>query len=314
MLQHESELHKVHWLTTWAVDPSLVGKGLGSRLMEEALALDVDLAIVGSKPARRVSEKYGFHEVKPLDYVQIDLVGWGKFNPDTLLQRISRKLLSLAGGKQKTSPAFRPFEFILGALSRSIVLSLLKRRVGHHVENIRTERASPGVIPAVQKGPQMGRTGFYRDSSVVNWMIAHPWVLWQSESEHLTYMFTDTREIEIFAWQVTDRNGTNLGYIAFQCTRLRNRRVLKVLDHQIVNETPEMLLALATKTAGYCKASMIEGPAELAKPIENSKLGKLTVVHRRRTCQVHPRSPDSVLARAWRQIEQSYCDGDMAFT
>jgi predicted N-acetyltransferase YhbS len=72
MLQHEGKLHKVHWLTTWAVASDFIGKGLGSRLMEEALALDVDLAIVGSKPARRVSAKYGFHEVRPLDYVQID--------------------------------------------------------------------------------------------------------------------------------------------------------------------------------------------------------------------------------------------------
>ena len=36
MLQHAGQLHKVHWLTTWAVAPDFLGKGLGSRLMEAA--------------------------------------------------------------------------------------------------------------------------------------------------------------------------------------------------------------------------------------------------------------------------------------
>jgi GNAT superfamily N-acetyltransferase len=318
MLEHEGELHKVHWLTTWAVDPSLVGKGLGSRLMEEALALNVDLVIVGSKPARRVSQKYGFHEVKPLDYVQIDLGIAGKYNPVSMLLRGLRKLGSMLSIRLSIDKVSRPFEkffeFIFGPIVRFFLLAIIDCRLRRHVPYMRIERASPGVKPAKPELPLRERTGFYRDSRVVNWMISYPWVLWESISAKLTYMFTDIREIEIFAWQVSDPKGTNLGYIAFQCTRLRNRRVLKVLDHDLLEETPEMLLALAVQTARYCKASVIEGSADLGKPIENSTIGRLSIVHRQRTCQVHPRSPDSIMAKAWRQIEQDYCDGDMAFT
>jgi hypothetical protein len=43
-------------------------------------------------------------------------------------------------------------------------------------------------------------------------------------------------------------------------------------------------------------------------------LGRLLVRRKQRTLQVHPRTEDSPLGRAWSQLRQSYVDGDMAFT
>jgi len=321
MLLHEGKLHKVHWLTTWAVAPEFLGKGLGSFLMEDALALDVDLAIVGSKPARRVSTKYGFHEIKPLDYVQLDFGVAGRFNLLSLFLQLSRKLFSLFHLPLPIEPLDRAFEKFFEAIFGPLVRPLIYRWVGRKMES---ELQGLGIkaVEQVQspkdEEPDGVRTGFYRDSRVVNWMLAYPWVMpaGQSDSEQLDYGFTDARAgFKISAWQIYSTDGKNLGYICFLSSRLRGRTVVKVLDAVFAGSAKySRLLALALRFAHQERAGMIEGPAELAQPLGGSLMGRLLVLRRHRTCQVHPRSTDSPMAQAWQDIEQTYYDGDMAFT
>ncbi len=306
MLKHEGKLHKVHWLTTWAVAPDFIGKGLGSRLMEEALALDIDLAIVGSKPARRVSAKYGFQEIKPLDYVQIDFGVAGRYNLVSLLLRLIRKLFSLLRIKLSIEMVSRPFEklfeFLFGWLFRPIVTWLARRQVA----DIKTERIDQ--VDAVQAS---ATTGFARDKSVINWMLHEPWVLPQKKTggKTLDYSFSDWRlEFEVFAWKVSSESS---GFVCFQQSEVRGRKVLKVLDYQLAADT---LLSVALQRAGETRIDVIEGPAELAAPLGNGLLARMLVQRKQRTLQVHPRAADSPLGRAWQQLEQTYVDGDTAFT
>lgn len=311
MLQHEGKLNKVHWLTTWAVAPDFIGTGLGSRLMEEALALDVDLAIVGSKPARRVSAKYGFHEVKPLDYVQIDFGIAGRYNPISLLLRLLRKVFSLVRIRVNIEPISRRFEqlfeFLFGWLIRPIMVWLTRRKVA----DIRTERIDRIDVVQARATP-----GFARDKSVINWMLHEPWVVpqHQSESNMLNYAFSDSRkEFEVFAWKVSSDN--RVGFVCFQQSDVRGRKVLKVLDYQLARSQQSDVLLLATlKRAGEARIDVIEGSADLAEPLGNDLLGRLLVRRKQRTLQVHPRAADSPLGRAWQQLEQTYVDGDTAFT
>lgn len=314
-LQHEGKLHKVHWLTTWAVAPDFIGKGLGSRLMEEALALDVDLAIVGSKPARRVSAKYAFHEVKPLDYVQIDFRVAGRYNPISLLLRALRKIFSLFRFRLNIDPISRPFErlfeWLFGPFFRPIFFGLALRQ-SESIDTLRIAKVSKVQGSAADSA----RTTFFRDIRVVDWMLAHPWVLpaGRSKSETLDYVFSDSRPgFEIFALQLSLPDGQDQGYICFQISEIRGRRTLKVLDYHFVESLAEgSLLALAVKQAKERKALHIEGPAELDSRL--SGLGRLLLIKRQRTCQVHSRSADSPMGLAWHQLEQSYVDGDTAFT
>lgn len=311
MLQHEGKLNKVHWLTTWAVAPDFIGTGLGSRLMEEALALDVDLAIVGSKPARRVSAKYGFREVKPLDYVQIDFGIAGRYNPISLLLRLLRKVFSLVRIRVNIEPISRRFEqlfeFLFGWLIRPIMVWLTRRKVA----DIRTERIDRIDVVQARATP-----GFARDKSVINWMLHEPWVVpqHQSESNMLNYAFSDSRkEFEVFAWKVSSDN--RVGFVCFQQSDVRGRKVLKVLDYQLARSQQSDVLLLATlKRAGEARIDVIEGSADLAEPLGNDLLGRLLVRRKQRTLQVHPRAADSPLGRAWQQLEQTYVDGDTAFT
>lgn len=335
MLHHEGKLHKVHWLTTWAVSRDHLGKGLGSRLMEEALALDVDLAIVGSKPARRVSAKYGFNEVKPLEYVEIDFGLAGRYNWLSLSLRALRKLARLANAsldiEKWDDDLSLFFETIFGAPLRSYLQRLLARRLTAEIG--KPEMFQLAQVPAAGEHTQKS-PGFYRDERVVNWMLAKPWVSpIPSPSAPLKYEFTDWRaDFKISAWQLKSLEGQILGYAVFQVSRIRGRGVLKVVDFDFQEESipasryplpvngrgargeGSFLLAMAIRLARQNDAQIIEGPAVLAEPLGDGLLARLLVRRKQRTLQVHPRAADSPLGRAWPHLEQTYVDGDMAFT
>lgn len=306
-LAHAGKLQRVHWLTTWAVSEDYRGKGLGSRLMEAALALDVDLAIVGSKPARRVSAKYGFVEAKPLHYAQLDFGVAGRFNPVSLLLRAIRKLLSFAGIRFNINTVdeffTKVFEALFGFIVRPILFWLAQRKAG----DVETT-ASVGNIGSALVTPVGQGTFFNRDAATLNWMLAYPWVLpeGKSDSDDLTYGSTDWRTgFEIFAWKLETG-----AFAIFQFSRIRGRGMLKVLDSEQL--TPRRLLTLALRAARQRRAVVIEGGAELAEPL--GWLRKLLVVRKQRTLQLHPRAANSPLAQALPTLQQHYVDGDMAFT
>lgn len=314
VLRHEGQLHKVYWLTTWGVAPQYLGKGLGSRLMEEALALDVDLAIVGSKPARRVSTKYGFSEARPLDYVRIDFGLAGRYNPINLLLRGLRKLFSLV----RIRLPIKGVEDVVGRALDAVFSPLFRPLLYRRVEGKLGKETNAVRVTLAEKVRSLGGaayslTSFYRNEAVVNWMLAHPWVLAEgSPSAMMNYGFTDERKgFQMLAWQLAAADGSDLGYITFQFSVIARRKVLKVLDYEFGPSAPAgLLLALAMRQARRLRADVIDGPAELAEPLA----GSLLVLRKQRTLQVHPRAAESPLGRAWQHLQQGYTDGDTAFT
>src|SRR5690606_30585475 len=146
----------------------MLGKGLGSQLMQAAIDLDVDLAIVGSAPARRVSAKFGFQEVAPLAYIRLDFEVAGRYNPLGLLLRGLRKLASLVGLKLTIEPVqalfHRIFETLFGWLLRPLFLVLAQAAVGP---------SAAAALPAPQAFavPAPQGTRFYRDAAVLNWTL-----------------------------------------------------------------------------------------------------------------------------------------------
>ncbi|MCW5874542.1 MAG: GNAT family N-acetyltransferase [Anaerolineales bacterium] len=311
-LAASGQLHRVHWLTTWAVSHDMLGKGLGSQLMQAAIDLDVDLAIVGSAPARRVSAKFSFQEAPSLDYVRLDFEVTGRYNPLGLLLRALRKLASLAGVQlriERLQAVFhRLFETLFGWLLRPLLFWLVARVVG---TRLRAQHAGLAPLQAPQDFavPAPSETGFTRDAAVLNWTLQHPWVLpdASSASAALDYEFTDWRPgFEIFAV------GNAQDYTLFQFSHIRGRGVLKALDSTL---PPGRLLAAALHTARSRGAHIIEGEAALAQPLP-AWLRRLLVRRLQRTLQLHPRSASSPLAQALAEggFVQHYTDGDMAFT
>lgn len=317
MLQVGGRQARVHWLTTWGVAPGYLGRGLGSALMQAALDLDADLAIVGSAPARRVSAKFGFVEAEPLVYVHLDLGGWAAYNPLTLGLRLLRKLLSFFGVRwavEKSEPPInRFFEKLLNSLLRPWLDGRLPRWLSPAAAAVRMQPIQ--AVPAFDLPP--GHTGFVRDQAVVNWMLAHPWVLpaGQSASEGLNYGFTDSRaEFTQSAWALSGPGGEDWGFACFQSSRLRGRKIIKVLDYCLAADAPaDLLAAAALQLAARQQADLIEGPAVLAEPFVAGGPGWL-LHHKQRTLQLHPHKPGSPLDQALPNLVQTFCDGDMAFT
>ena len=305
-LAHAGQLHRVHWLTTWAVSKDMLGKGLGSQLMQAAIDLDVDLAIVGSAPARRVSAKFGFQEVAPLAYIRLDFEVAGRYNPLGLLLRGLRKLASLVGLKLTIEPVqavfHRLFETLFGWLLRPLFLALVQAAVGP---------SAAAALPAFQAFavPAPQGTRFYRDAAVLNWTLQQPWVLpsRRSASAYLDYEFTDWRPgFTIFAV------GDAQHYALFQFSQIRGRGVLKALDATL---PPRPWLAAAVQAARARRAHIIEGEAALAAALPGW-LRPLLVRRLQRTLQLHPHHGDSPLAQAVAagSLVQHYTDGDMVFT
>ena len=83
-LQHGGDFHKSQWFSTWMVSPKFLGRGVGSKLMQAALDLGQDYFIVGSKPARRVCDKFGFKRLEPYRFTVIDFRLAMRFNPISL--------------------------------------------------------------------------------------------------------------------------------------------------------------------------------------------------------------------------------------
>ncbi len=349
MLQHDGKLHKVHWLTTWGVAPEYLGKGLGSRLMEEALALDVDLAIVGSKPARRVSAKYGFVEAKPLEYVEINFGIARQYNPISLVirlvQRLFRKLgvaidlsfFDRAAGaffqsllwpliKVLAVPAFN--EFIdyadLGVDKVNRVTEVFDENVEEYLRKFFFHNPTQELIEGIRKGEEARRneTRFYRDSKVVNWMLGNPWVVERknSQSKDLNYGFTDWRPSfkqialrvsVVTLWTPEYVVEAEQGYATFQLSKIRGRRTLKALDYRVFDNFPTQF-SLAVGLCRQLNAEVIEGPVELANHLP--AWTKWLVRRKQRTLQLHPRAANSPLAAALPALRQTYVDGDTAFT
>lgn len=317
MLAHEGQLSKVHWFSTWNVSPAVRGRGVGYRLMTEALKLGHDFMIVGSKPARKVSEKHGFHTMIPLQIAVLDFSTLWRFNPGTILLRLLRKLFYVVGRRELAIK--KPVDALQAGFHRligGVVQRVFYRRLGavistgppdlsmEMVDQVREERNTASIHQA----------HFYRGQKVINWMLKNPWVVHsgQSGSEHLGFYFSDARpEFESAAYEVF-RDGIYQGYIVFQFSVPGAYRTLKVLDVDLPDES--WVLPLAIRTGRQKRADRIEMNRRYAQILEDTFLGKIFLQQRQRHYQCYPKSPDSPLGRHWGQITPDYTDGDMAFT
>ncbi|MBW8009816.1 MAG: GNAT family N-acetyltransferase [Chloroflexi bacterium] len=320
MLQTGMDLSKLYWFTTWNVSTKGVGKGIGSRLMQAALDLDQDYLIVGSYPARRVCDKFGFHRLDPLEYSVIDFGFIRCFNPITLLLRALRKGLHLIGVKLNFPTLNKPveniFDRVFTPLFKPFLYSWVLRLANKGLTPITTKRVKQ-IRPAnADRQLNSNRIAFYRSPQIINWMLEYPWNLQpgQSRTEAMDYYFTDVRVgFEIFALEVYGEDYK--GFIIFQISQIEGRWVLKTLDHDFSDpEYESYILPIALKLAKEKRVDVIEISHRITLPIESSLIGRLILGTKQRIYQCKPKSEDSPLGRNWTNITLSYVDGDTPFT
>lgn len=320
LLRRGQEYFKVHWFTTWSVSAKVRGRGVGSRLMAEALSLNQDYLIVGSVHARRVCRKYGFWERQPLDYVWLDSTGMGHLNPLVWLRRGYRKFWHLLGVEKEIrihtpltdrldsllAPVLKPFFYAWLAATQAQVLAGIRFR---EVDQLRGE---PPTCP------HRPRVELHRGVDAVNWMLTYPWVLesGQSLTEEMNYYFSDARPLFRFiALEVYSPEDEYKGFVVFSVTRKKDQVMLKTLDYRFTNPSENRYaLALAIHYGRQYQADTIELPAEVAAHLRSSLLGRLLLHRKQRIYQAMPKDEDSPLAQAWEEMKLNLSDGDMAFS
>jgi GNAT superfamily N-acetyltransferase len=319
-LQQGGESHKAQWFSTWTVSPQFLGRGVGSRLMQAALELEQDYFIVGSKPARRVCDKFGFKRLQPYEFTMIDLRLAARFNPISLMVRGIRKLFTLVGLSLDIRKADRfganIFEKLAGSPIRSLLLKIASKRAGVGMPHFQSMQVDKVRYVKGKESPDKSQTALSRGDELVNWMLAYPWVVppGQSESETFDYNFSDTRpEFELFAHEII--RDEYRGYVVFQFSVIGEKRVLKVLDVDLITEQDRgFVLPLALEMAKKKNADTIELSSDYVNSLKAATLGKIILNNKQRIYQVHPKSEESPLGIAWRDLQLNYVDGDMPFT
>lgn len=321
--RHGEEIHKAHWFTTWMVSPQLRGKQIGSRLMEEALSLNQDYLIVGSKPARRVCRKYGFQEFGPLKYALLDLDIGAQYNPLTLLLRALRKSLYLVGMsipyEKINRPVARFSNKMLAPFTRPLLARLLLRYSRQFLVNIITKEVDQVRSESVSNSPAW--SGFVRNPQVVNWMLKYPWVVepGQSRTQFLDYYFVDVYQtFRSFALEIYSKDdGIYQGFAVFALLEHNGQITLKILDYSLPpKNVNDLVLSLAFRIAAENKVTRLEGPIELTVNFKREKpwLARLMLDTKERIYQGFPKAESSPLGKAILELELNYCDGDTPFT
>ncbi|MCD6402077.1 MAG: GNAT family N-acetyltransferase [Anaerolineales bacterium] len=320
-LRDGNDIHKVYWFSTWLVSPKVRGKGVGSKLMQEALSLNQDYLIVGSVYARRVCHKFGFLERPPLIYYWVDMTGMERMNILVMLRRLYRKGLKLLGRNHKkvvlTSQVTRKIDRLLSPFTKSIFYSALNFITRKYIMGIQIEEVSE-LTNSFQGYEHRPMVELHRSLETINWMLKYPWVVnpGQSLTENMDYYFSDVRALyKTFGLEIRDSSGQFTGFIVFSVSKIGGNVVLKVLDYDYRDKRMEnILFALAIRYGKKFSADRIEMPMELIGELAYRLLGRILLHEKRRIYQSSPKSEDSPLARSWEKLTFHLADGDMPFS
>lgn len=319
MLKNREKSEKIYWFTTWRVSPELRGKSLGSLLMQEALKLNQDYMIVGSRPARKVCRRFGFWEREPLVYYELDLSGMQRLNPARWASRILRKLLHPLNIKVNINNKITRF---VGDLLKPIGKSFFMKQLWRNQEKLlkevfinEVERIQPETPAQLANLPD---THLLRDSSIINWMLEYPWVVesGNSPSEQMDYYFSDARPLfRNLVFEIRSMNGNYIGYLLLMISEAYGIRELKILDYLFGDRAYEKyILPIAAKYASQFRVDNIIMPAEAIQKNQNDWLMNAILHEKHRIYQCYPKDPNSFLAKNWKDIHFRYCDGDMGFS
>lgn len=313
-LWHNGNISKVHWFSTWNVSPKVRGQGVGSQLMAECLKWDLDFLIVGSKPARDVSRKFGFLELPLLKVATFDFVSFWRFNPITLLLRFFRKVFYLLRINIKIEKSTKSvnawFQRVFGFLIKKLTYPILIKQ-SQNLDLI-TWNAVPNAKEVSL--PANHEVTFYRDQSIINWMLQFPWVVSPGESrtEKMDFYFSDVKdEFENVALEI-QANNKSIGFITYQYSSTNGISTVKIEDVNF--SKPELLFAIACSIAKERNADKIMLNDAYIDEFRNKFMVKLLVSIQNRIYQCRPKNEKSPLGMNWEKIQLDFPDGDMGFS
>jgi len=282
MLSTAAGLSRLYWLITFYVAPEFRGRGIGARLVREALALDADLATTGiTRAAERVYRSVGFRDLGELACRRLSVESY----PRPARWLIYTAICSQLPNRNRWRP--RP-------VSR---------------------------IPAEAAGtPSDGaaRPRFERGADTVNWMLAHPWVVSREEAapDASSYYFSRVRDLFRFeAYEACVSNGNSRGAYVLSITRHKGRVQVKLLDLFFTDAADAAAAGIGALERGReLLAHRVELPMAVAGTLQACRPLQRLSRRKSRIYLYHPRNAESPLARSAETICLDYCDGDSAFT
>jgi len=273
-------LSKVSWLITFYVAPAFRGRGIGARLVREALALSVDLVTTGiTRAAERAYRAAGFRDLGEIGFRRISVESYP-----------------------------RPARWLVYAL---ICGRLRDRWPVRPAAGITTEAVGgwegSAAVPL-----------FPRGVDTVNWMLTHPWVVSRSDAapDVPAYYFSSVRDLFRFeAYEMGSATDGTRGAFVLSATRRKGKTQVKLLDGFFPDPTHTAAAGvIALRRGRDLLAHRIDFPLCLESFLNGSRLLRRLTRRKSRLTLCHPRDPESPLAGCAGKIRLNYCDGDSAFT
>jgi hypothetical protein len=281
------------------------------------MSLGKDLIAVGtSDAATRLLLALGFARAGPLQCltIRVEKLLW----PSFAFGALSRRL-------QGTPRFVRGLLDAPRALLRRSLDPALRRMLVRLPGTLSREACSGVQVSSTQRveSPQAGKPltpkpvlRFVRDSAIVNWMIAWPWIV-EDGARQADYAFSSRRDtFRYLPYELRGgASGENLGYVVLLVSSQERRTTMKILDHALRDDRLRACaFGIALREAVLCSADVLECSDEWHDLVAASATLRSVAVRSERTYLVHTRDPEGPLGARRSELAVGYCDGEAPYT
>jgi hypothetical protein len=309
----DGTVHKLHWFSSWYVDPNTRQSGAGILLLMKALSLDYDFAVTGtSRDADEVYQALHFTEIKPLTYWtmfidSVDVVSTASAFGVRVFRRLGLpKQLPQAVGRGSKRLLYPPLKRAAYAMLSAQASS---RLAGVTVTELRDVRAST-LGTTSTSAPH-----FHRGPEVVQWMLDYPWFTERKEDATPRYYFHEYRDTwRHVALRIESPRLTSPVLAALSLSRKDGLVILKLLDHTCTTDAERDLLCdVVIRRAAEYRADRIVLPDTVQSSFRRYALLRFAAKRRSRRyfCRPKPRGPLSAVLSS---VQLDVTDGDSAFS
>ena len=319
IFNHEDNLARIHWATTFFVAPDFRGQGIGKCLLEEIKKTKIDFIVTQmTESAERAYRSSGYKDIGRLTYFQlrVDRLDFLAGSFDAIINFLRKKSPdpnhSPAGINRLKRSAHRFIKKIFYGIVARNSLKQQRRFSWKAVDQI--NESLWGALDRHLIDP-----AFFRGVQAVNWMLKYPWVVSGSAkiADMPNYYFSEVREI--FRYVAIEINSTAeglpKGFLVLSISHKKEKTRVKILDFHFNDPTDrEIAIYLALRYAKVFLADRIEYPGSLEIYFKKTIGFKKLIKKQSRLYMYYPASSHSPLAVHQGKIAFNYCDGDTAFT
>ena len=299
---------RVHWCSGGFVLPQYRNRMIAVLLTRAVQSLGCDLAVTAySREVDMLFQRLGFQEFGPLEY----LVGFvNKLDVSRLALERVRSWMPWGepGAKEDLSVPRTPYQW-----SRKLFYDLWLSRAEHSAQACKLSLQPVDQLrPFTGDGPSPPY--FERDTDLINWMLAYPWIASGGKDTVPEYYFRDVREFfRYYAYEMTGDQGSYRGFVVLSAQTEGNRTTVKVTDYALdKHEDASLIFYALIRLCALHKAGRIEAPMILAPWLDRLPGAGYVFRKQHRYYLGHPGTSgcfETMLGR----IALRYSDGDCAF-